>query len=188
MPDNFLGEPFKPWVTEQINVRQESLGKFSNIPLKDIQSYSTSTPFLRLASSVNLTNKGHQGVELENSVLKKLSNSFDSELISGDQLAKNFILQSGVVSSTGENSFSGLQSGLNNGSSPFNGAYGWGGTTERGYVPMPGITAANVEYQNNGALSKTTITVRCFSKAQFQLLDVLYLRPGYTLLLEFGIK
>ena len=186
MPDNFLGEPFKPWVTEQINVRQESLGKFSNIPLKDIQSYSTSTPFLRLASSVNLTNKGHQGVELENSVLKKLSNSFDSELISGDQLAKNFILQSGVVSSTGENSFSGLQSGLNNGSSPFNGAYGWGGTTERGYVPMPGITAANVEYQNNGALSKTTITVRCFSKAQFQLLDVLYLRPGYTLLLEFG--
>lgn len=186
MSDNFLGNPFKPWVTEQIDVRQKSLGKFSNIPLKDIQSYSTSTPFLRLASSVNLTNKGPQGVDLENSVLKKLSNSFDSELISGDQLAKNFILQGGVVSSTSPSSFSGLQSGLNNGSSPFNGTYGWGGTTERGYVPMPGITAANVEYQNNGALSKTTITVRCFSKAQFQLLDVLYLRPGYTLLLEFG--
>ena len=186
MSDNFLGNPFKSWVKNQVNVRQKSLGKFSNIPLKDIQSYSTSTPFLRLASSVNLTNKGPQGVELENSVLKKLSDSFDSELISGDALAKNFILQGGVVSSTSPDSFSGLQSGLNNGSSPFNGAYGWGGTAERGYVPMPGITAANVEYQNNGALSKTTITVRCFSKAQFQLLDVLYLRPGYTLLLEFG--
>ena len=51
---------------------------------------------------------------------------------------------------------------------------------------MPGITNADITFYNNGALSKTTINIKCFSKAQFQLLDVLYLRPGYTLLLEFG--
>ena len=51
---------------------------------------------------------------------------------------------------------------------------------------MPGITNADVQYLNNGALTKTTINIRCFSKQQFQLIDVLYLRPGYTLLLEFG--
>ena len=51
---------------------------------------------------------------------------------------------------------------------------------------MPGITNADVQYLSNGALTKTTINIKCFSKRQFQLIDVLYLRPGYTLLLEFG--
>ena len=51
-----------------------------------------------------------------------------------------------------------------NGNSPFNGAYGWGGIDERGYVPMPGITDVSVQYQNNGALSKATINIKCFSK------------------------
>jgi hypothetical protein len=51
---------------------------------------------------------------------------------------------------------------------------------------MPGIESATTTYYNNGALSKATINIKCFSKSQFSLLDVLYLRPGYTLLLEFG--
>jgi hypothetical protein len=55
-------------------------------------------------------------------------------------------------------------SSINNGKSPFNGAYGWGGIEERGYVPMPGITDVSVQYQNNGALTKTTINIKCFSK------------------------
>ena len=71
----------------------------------------------------------------------------------------------------------------------FEGAYGWGGTTERderGLVPMPGLLSADVKYYNNGALSKSTVKIKCYSKTQFQIIDVLYLRPGYTLLLEFG--
>ena len=186
MNNNFLGEPFNPWVKTQVEVRQESLGKYSNIPSRDLQNYITKAPFVRLASSVNLTNKGPKG-PLDNSVLKKLiANGIPAESITGDELAKACILQGGVVSSTGENTFSGLQSGLNDGNNLFNGAYGWGGSQERGYVPMPGITNADVTYYNNGALSKTTINIRCYSKTQFSLLDVLYLRPGYTLLLEFG--
>ena len=44
---NFLGKPFDPWVKEQIELRQESLGKYTNIPSKDIQNYTTKAPFLR---------------------------------------------------------------------------------------------------------------------------------------------
>ena len=187
MANNFLGLPFDTFVKNQINTRQAALGQNSNIDEKFLRFYNAKTPFLRLASSVNLTNKGTGGADLENSVLKKLINAgVPSELISGDKLAKNFILQGGVVSATNNSEFSGLQAGLNDPSNLFSGAYGWGGVAERGYVPMPGLTDANVTYYNNGALSKTVINVRCFSKAQFQLLDVLYLRPGYTLLLEFG--
>jgi len=184
---NFLGSPFNPWVKKQIDARQKSLGKYSNIPEQDLLYYNTKTPFLRLASSVNLT-KGLGPIFMEDSVLKKLvdiSGIPESE-ISGNQLAKKLILQGGVVADIGDSKTSGLKFGLNNGKDLFNGAYGWGGTSERGYVPMPGITSATVIYQNNGALSKTTVNIKCFSKAQFELIDVLYLRPGYSLLLEFG--
>jgi len=51
---------------------------------------------------------------------------------------------------------------------------------------MPGITSIQTKYYNNGALSQATINIKCYSKKQFALVDVLYLRPGYTVLLEFG--
>ena len=69
-----------------------------------------------------------------------------------------------------------------------NGAYGWGNTStyNRGFVPMPGITDVQVQYYNNGALSEATVNIKCYSKSQFAIIDALYLRPGYTVLLEFG--
>ena len=190
---NFLGLPFNSWVKAQIDVRQKALGQRSNIDPKYLQSYTTKTPFLRLASSVDVTKTGPKDVELKKSVYKQLEkiDGLDANDFAGNKLSRNLILQGGVVNApqgdlTKDTAFSGLQKGLNDGSSLFNGAYGWGGIKERGYVPMPGITDADITYYNNGALSKTIINVKCFSKAQFQLLDVLYLRPGYTLLLEFG--
>ena len=189
---SLTGSPFEPWVKKQVDLRQKALGQYSNISSQDLQFYTTKTPFLRLASSVNLTNKGPRvkgkDTILENSILKKLVQHLgisESEIVDAE-LAKKFILQGGVVSSTGENTFSGLQKGLNDGNSLFNGSYGWGGTQERGFVPMPGITDASVQYYNNGSYSNTVINVKLFSKVQFALFDVLYLRPGYTLLMEFG--
>jgi len=180
---NILSEPFDSWVKEQVEVRQKSLGKFGNIPENDLLAYNTKAPFLRLASSINLTNKGSEGNILDNSVLKKLiAAGFREEEISGDQLSKNCILQGGVIDETTRK----LKAGLNNNNDIFNGAYGWGGIEERGFVPMPGITNADITYYDNGTLSRTTIEIRCFSKKQFALIDTLFLRPGYTLLLEFG--
>ncbi len=181
---NLLGQPFEPWVTKQIDVRQKSLGKYSTA---QIQSNLVKTPFIRLASSVDLTFDFESGGKLKNGVPQKLIDSgLDVSNFDGVELAKKSILYGGVVSMTGENNNVAPNSGLNNSSSPFNGAYGWGGIEERGYVPMPGITDVSVQYQNNGALTKTTINIKCFSKRQFQIIDVLYLRPGYSLLLEFG--
>lgn len=235
---NLLQEPFKEWVTKQIEIRQKSLGKYNNISDTDLKFYSSPTPFLRLASSVNLTEtetielsyitddhkakidrltggskedalkvyyeeknkiastltgrevirKSNFTFPIKNSVLDKLLNSNPKlirEEIIGDGLAKRFILQGGVI-----RNFKGEQGdlnyGLNDGTSIFNGAYGWGGTTERGYIPMPGIQSAQVQYQNNGALSITTVKIKAFSREQFSLIDALYMRPGYNVLLEFG--
>jgi hypothetical protein len=191
---NIIGDPFDKFVKSQIEVRQKALGELSNISADNLKYFTTKTPWLRLASSVDL--KGEEG---DGSVLDKLIKvGVPEEIIRDSALAKNFILQGGAVSleeTTNDkqeviSSKAKLQKGLNYSGDIFNGAYGWGGLNEqsggRGYVPMPGIESAQTTYYNNGALSKATIKIKCFSKAQFQLLDVLYLRPGYTLLLEFG--
>ena len=201
---NIIGDPFEPFVKNQIETRQRALGQVSNITTDNLKYYTTKTPWLRLASSVDLSGSLDKG-----SVLDRLTAAgVDEELIKGNKLSKAFILQGGAISlndeseATQEDVSANLASnvgdtiitagsarqntGLNYGNGLFNGAYGWGGTGDRGYVPMPGITSAQTTYYNNGALSKATVKIKCFSKEQFQLLDVLYLRPGYTLLLEFG--
>lgn len=182
---NIIGSPFADFVKKQVEVRQKALGQIKDISADDLKYYTVKTPWLRLASSVKL-----EGEEGDGSVLDKLIKAgVPKELIEGDNLAKNFILQGGVVSLDSiadANSKFQLNKGLNYNNEIFNGAYGWGGITERGFVPMPGITNASTNYYNNGALSESTIKIKCYSKAQFQLLDALYLRPGYSLLLEFG--
>lgn len=181
---NLLGQPFDDWVTKQIDVRQKSLGKYST---PQIQANLVKTPWIRLASSIDLTLDIEGGGKLKDGVPQKLKDAgLNVSDFKGVELAKKCILYGGVVSMTGGGNSITQNSSINNGNSPFNGAYGWGGVDERGYVPMPGITDVSVKYQNNGALSKATINIKCFSKKQFQIIDVLYLRPGYSLLLEFG--
>tara|TARA_R100001463_G_scaffold758_2_gene3482 strand:+ start:14791 stop:18183 length:3393 start_codon:yes stop_codon:yes gene_type:complete len=187
---NIIGDPFDDFVKRQIETRQKALGQSSNISSDVLKYYTVKTPWLRLASSVNLS-----GEEGDGSVLDKLIRAgVPEDLIRDDKLAKNFILQGGSLSLTEEEDEEGkiisskikLHKGLNYNNEIFDGAYGWGGINERGFVPMPGIESANSTYYNNGALSQSTINIKCYSKAQFQLIDALYLRPGYTLLLEFG--
>lgn len=184
---NIQGGPFEDWVTNQIEQREISLGKGSGENTKDLLYQQSKTPWLRLASSVDIKSTNSYGS------LDRLTSlpGINRNEIEGVEAARNFILQGGALSLDDDNNIN-LNSGLN--TTPLNspnnnnlkGAYGWGGTTERGLVPMPGITGATVKYENDGALTKTTINIKCYSRTQFALIDALYMRPGYTLLLEFG--
>ena len=200
---NIIGEPFLDYVRTQVRTRQEVLGS-EYLNSDDLKYITTKTPWLRLASSVDLTANEISGSIDPTSVLGKLvANGVNINSIRGNKLAQNFILFGGSMhldnyydDREGKNIIDyaegeieeKFRTGLNYNAkdNPFEGAYGWGGIEERGYIPMPGIESVTTTYLNNGALSKTSITIKCFSKAQFQLLDVLYLRPGYSLLLEFG--
>ena len=193
-----IGEPFSREVRKQIEMRQTRLAggvkgtgtEFQTGYKEAIKAYTNKSAWCRLASSVNLTRTGRS-----KSVYQKLRSFIDDDTlenyVKGDKLAKNFILQGGssfasltsdgAIGVKGPNYF-----GLNYPNNLFKGSYGWGGTAEKGFVPQPGITAANTTYYNNGALSKTTINIRCYSRLQLNLIDILYLRPGYTVLFEFG--
>jgi len=64
-------------------------------------------------------------------------------------------------------------------------AYGLGGK-EFGINPMPGITSLNVEHLNRGSIRKATVRIRAHNRFQFELIELLYIRLGFTMILEWG--
>jgi len=58
--------------------------------------------------------------------------------------------------------------------------------TDRGIVPMPGITSFSSKYQGLSGVMKTEFTFKCFNHEEFQLFEKLYAKIGCTLLVEYG--
>lgn len=56
-----------------------------------------------------------------------------------------------------------------------------------GFRPMPGITGVQIRAINRfGVLKEATITFNCWDVSQLQELELLYMRPGFSALLEWG--
>ena len=185
---SIIGNPFEDWVKKQINVRQSAVAKMDE---KSLLAYTTKTPWLRLASSVSML-QSIEGDSIKDGATVyerlKASNIFTQSQLNnmlGADLAKNFVLFGGASSYGGN-----MPAGLNPSDQTFGGAYGWGSLgssrTKRGYVPMPGLTGCSFEYKNDGALAFAKVDMVAYSEDQFQIIDILFQRPGYTCLLEFG--
>lgn len=178
---NIIGDPFDSGVRDQINLRQEKMGAL-NKDTDNIKWQNNTNAFLRLASSVNITGSA-------------LAEKFQIEEgnYDGDILAKNFMLFNGVTSIkstedgiTPEDLSNPFQSGINtNGNILNKGAYGFGGL-EMGYKPMPGLVSANVSFYNRGSLKTAEVQIKAFTPTQFDIIEVLYMRVGFTVLLEWG--
>ena len=171
--DKILGEVFDDYVQKQIEVRQRSLGKTQK-DVDDLQVFNASTPWIRLSSPIFI----------DPQKTKELANSLDidSTDIEGFNLAKNLVLFAGV--SKGDNLQNriggvGIQNKLDN-------AYGFLSDKEQGYKPMPGVTGMTTTYKNNGSLKQAQVNITCFTRKQFEALEALYLRLGYTVVLEWG--
>ena len=64
-------------------------------------------------------------------------------------------------------------------------AYGLGGN-QFGKQPMPGITSATVNCINRGSIRTATVQIKAYNTFQFQLIELLYLKLGFTMMLEWG--
>jgi hypothetical protein len=100
----------------------------------------------------------------------------------GGALAKNYVLLGGALYNDK------LRSGVGKG--PEN-AYSLqtpnGKTHLYGIRPMPGITSAEVKSKGAyGSLREVTINFNCWDITQLEDLELLYMRPGYSVLLEWG--
>jgi len=98
----------------------------------------------------------------------------------GDDLAKNWVLEAGTSIQNGN----GIT--LRQGIGP-NGAYGLGGTQELGYRPMPGLTSVTIDTTGRlGSLRQATINFKVWNMDQLNIIEALYFRLGYSMLLEWG--
>jgi hypothetical protein len=184
---NITGDPFLPGVKKQIDIRQRRLGVTSR-GSDDLVFYNSSTAFLRLASSIDIDAPiGPDGNPNPDLPLEKLSFLSPTTDFLGDLLAKKCILFGGVVDISSPTSDPRLNFGfnLNSKENPLSGAYGWGAVYP-GFKPMPSITSADISYYNRGAIAKATVKIQVNSIKQLEIIDVLYNRVGYTMLLEWG--
>jgi hypothetical protein len=198
---NIIGEPFKDYVDNQIKKRQEIHGK-TNRTAKEISYLNSTNAWVKLASGVILTQ------ERVNLLKKTYRNSLASDINPGKELAMQNVLFNGLSSvggttlSKNPNPNSNSREFLNfmnkdNREKEFfqskqrtnflgpNGAYGVGGN-DFGIVPMPSIINVNSEDLNRGSIKRSRVKIKAYNKQQFDIIDVLYLRLGYTVLLEFG--
>ena len=123
----------------------------------DIQYLNTRNAWIRMASSVDVNGK--------------------------PDLAKQYVLQGGTLYNNT------LRSGITEKFAD-GGAYsisGSNGPYRLGIRPMPGITGVDIKSKSAyGSLREATVSFQCWDVAQLSDLELLYMRPGYTVLLEWG--
>ena len=167
MANNIIGDSFDEYVKEQILVRQSALGLGLN--RQDAVMYkNNNSAFIRLTSGVNVDESIVRGLELTGDQYK------------GSGLAKQFKLFSARTQANNQETFTkGI--GYNDFSS-----YGFMSGPEYGYVPPPGITSVEIKALNRGSLREANIEIQCHNLQQFQIIEVLYMRLKYSILLEWG--
>lgn len=157
-------DSFLPIIRDQIITRQEAIG---NRTIQSMAYYTSRNAWIRMSSSVNVNGT--------------------------DDLAKKYILQGGILDTSGKLrkgldgndasysniSPSGLPYGVINGRPATAGA--------AGIRPMPGIVSIEVKSKGAyGSLREVIVNFKAWSLQQLEDLELLYMRPGYSVLLEWG--
>ena len=156
-------DTFKKDIQDQLKVRQDAI--HSRTP-DAIQYFNARNSWIRMSSSVNV---------------------HDS-----NELAKKYVLQGGVlrnfydpISSKWKKT---LRSGVGNtGKENYSIATPDDTINRLGIRPMPGITGIEVKSKSAyGSLREVTVTFNAWDIRQLEELELLYMRPGYTVLIEWG--
>jgi hypothetical protein len=161
-------DTFKEGVKNQLKARQKAI--FERTP-DSIQYFNARNSWIRMTSAVNI------GVD-------------DGSLTPGvSTLAKNYVLLGGTL----------YNGKLRSGVGMDNKAYSLNSTTVNsdgtvkqepnrlGIRPMPGITSIDVKSKSAyGSLREVVVNFNCWDIRQLEELELLYMRPGYSVLVEWG--
>jgi len=183
---NVFGEGFPKEIIEQIKQRQKHYGSSNRSP-NELAYLNSKTGWCKLVSSVDITQRTNDdGVVVDSveALEERLKLIGITREYSGNNLAKEFVLFNGtsIQNSNGVSQRSGLatdKSIINDN------VYGLGGL-EFGLSPMPGIMSAEIKTLNKGSIKESTVQIKVFNRIQFQIIETLYLRLGYPVLLEWG--
>ena len=169
-----LGLPFDSGVDAQVKIRQKQLSVRNRLNNNTQQQdnlvvFNSSTSFVRLSSAVSVDSAERLKTLKDNLGL----NPGD---ITGYELARNLILWGGV-------NIAQLPRGIGY---DLNSTYGFLSDGAQGLKPLPGITNMTSNYKNNGSLREVTLNIKCFTRKQFEAIEAVYLRLGYTMVVEWG--
>jgi hypothetical protein len=101
-----------------------------------------------------------------------------------NELADNYQLKGGIISPQG------LRAGVfnpNNLNAAYDNQTPLGEPYQRGIRPMPGINSIDIKSKSAyGSLREVVVKFQCWDIKQLEDLELLYMRPGYTVLVEWG--
>jgi len=153
-------DSFTPIIRDQLTIRGEAFKKRSS---NDIIYINGRSAWVRMTSGVDVDGFG-------------------------DVLAKENILQGGVLQSNGNQLRSGVGTSYNNNvySSNTNGLIGINNNLH-GLRPMPGITSLDISSKSAyGSIRVASVNFNCWDIKQLELMETLYMRPGFMVLIEWG--
>jgi len=164
---NIAGSTFQPFVKKQLEIRKSVVSKEDRTS-SDLQWLTNRNLWVRISSGTDVDQ----------------NNTLFSER--GDTLSRKYILQAGLtdhseVIDQADNIFR-LRSGLGS-----DGAYGLGGTEQFGFKPMPGLEGLSIKTGGKlGTLREATFEFTCYNIEQLNIMDALYMKLGFNILIEWG--
>ena len=155
-------EPFDEKIIGQLNKRQDVIGKDIH-STQDTVYLNSKTAWVQLRSSVNI---GPDNFDL----------ATDNVLLGGALLSGN--QQRRGIGTDGLGIYD---------SGTYNKSLNRIDNNVFGIRPMPGINSISIQSKSAyGSLRQATVNFQCWDVKQLDILETLYMRPGYTVLLEWG--
>jgi len=162
---SIFNSTFPKYVAGQITARKEMVNKKTNRGSDFMQFTTAKNSWVRMVSMTNVNNS--------------------------DSLSKQWVLYGGVpIKGTNDLRY-GVGNGGNNGVyfSDLNNDPKQSSSNDKpyGYRPMPGITSVqSINKGTFGSLRQTTVKFICWDKYQLTQLEKLYMRPGFSVFVEWG--
>lgn len=173
---NIIGEGFRKYVVDQIRRRELQYGA-ANKSSENIAYQNGKTGWVAMASGVDV-----ETINFFN------GSSYQGQNVGGNNLAKQYVLFNGTYKEQAGKDRSNQKGGISLSEQVFpNNAYGMGGNlASYGLRPMAGITSVSITSGPRGSLRFADVKIKAWNRAQFEAIDALYMRLGFTVLLEFG--
>tara|TARA_R110000822_G_scaffold1028_6_gene4630 strand:- start:407 stop:3871 length:3465 start_codon:yes stop_codon:yes gene_type:complete len=207
---NIVGEKFEAYVLKQIISRQSMAGSsyLEGLPSRSneqLQLLNNKNAWLKMASSVSVVSQTPEELkEKTTSKAEKVEGKWEDSSVSsgekrlndigisdtsnftGTKLAEKTVLFNTLSQINPANSSYTFRSGVSDSNQLWNNSsYGLGGTNQ-GLVPAPGLLSFKMDSLNRGSIKKGTIELKCYNKFQFELIELVYLRLGFTMMVEWG--
>ena len=184
---NIIGEEFSSYVCNQINTRQAAHGagaRGGTRTASELTYLNSKSAWIKFASGIFVEGFRIAAGGKDEAILDGYS---------GITLAQKYVLfntvselKGGVLKQRGtysgdNNIFNSQQGTYNVNASRYGSATG-----DFGLTPPPGIVDMSVKCLNRGSVKKATVNIKCYTPEQFEVINMLYLRIGYTMFLEWG--